>query len=396
MKITISILISIFVAISVYYGNFQWQRSTTIEDGKSFEMLLKASVEISKLWHSGDVSNQVSKGNWNCPEIYPNLKLIPEDLRCDPRLINCLIEHSKTSNYLTYKRDEKVYSIQFMGEPVLIGKDKKLFPNNIEKGFKLKIQLKDQSNISLNLFLIDTCMDVYLPKRIYGYSKYDRRKRDNDWEWDNFHRNIFIDKRLVKTFEVKDWSEITGIDLSSYTQSQKMDHPAVGLTSDLMKRYCQFLGRRVLPAHIFDAASFLPMDIENPKPLRVQRGPYYWTRNSKLTKKNLPCSRIFSKECSPAKYLTTPAQKSWIGMENIMGGVFEYLPNPIEVSKNLKSSSSYFSKQSQFQKLGVRSYWNELGSKAESFDWGDSKEFEKTLKNYSIGFRCMKEEYVKN
>lgn len=142
-------------------------------------------------------------------------------------------------------------------------------------------------------------------------------------------------------------------------------------------------------AHIFDAATFLPMDLNEKIPKRNQRSPYYWTK--KASEYKADCNLIYSKDCLAKKpYQLNSTEPTWSGLHDAMGGVFEAFRNPIDPESNLKASSFYFDSKSSWHKLGFRAGWDGDGFDVRNFEFRGLNPFV-AVDKFQVGFRCMRE-----
>ena len=156
-----------------------------------------------------------------------------------------------------------------------------------------------------------------------------------------------------------------------------------------MENFCSFKGKQVMLAHFFDAATFLPMDLNEKIPMKALRSPYYWTKKSSDYKSD--CKLIYSKDClAKAPYQLNSIGPTWAGIQDSMGGVFEVFRNPIDPESNLRASSFYFDSKSSWHKLGFRAGWNGEGFDLRDFDFRGLNPFV-AIDKFQVGFRCMRE-----
>jgi hypothetical protein len=156
-----------------------------------------------------------------------------------------------------------------------------------------------------------------------------------------------------------------------------------------MENYCSFKGKQLMLAHYFDAATFLPMDMNEVLPKKNNRSPYYWTK--KKSEYKADCNLVFAEEC-PAKksFRLNMTGPTWAGIMDPMGGVFEAFRNPIDPESNLKASSYYFNFKSPWHKLGFRAGWDGDGFELNHFDFKGINP-SVGVDKFKVGFRCMRE-----
>lgn len=134
-----------------------------------------------------------------------------------------------------------------------------------------------------------------------------------------------------------------------------------------------------MTAALFDAGTFLRnTDSEEEFPGRTTY-PWRWG-NSDLKK----CENLIAKECELPLISHHLSALSWLGLNHSLGGAFEYLENPFEPKKNLKLSSTYYSRDSDVHKLGVRGFWSE----SEGFNFAPFAA-PSLQEDFIVGFRCF-------
>ena len=78
---------------------------------------------------------------------------------------------------------------------------------------------------------------------------------------------------------------------------------------------------------------------------------------------------------------------SWIGIFQVMGGFPQYLEPGIYQEENIFLSSKYFDNNSNWHRLGRRSYWSGKGFQDKDF----SKDImPSNIDEMGVGFRCMR------
>ncbi len=254
---------------------------------------------------------------------------------------------------------------------------------NFHYGVLVELTLDEVPDLAWPVILTDTCRDVYLPERIYGYGKLDPKKVHEDFLWDNVHRKIFIDKFYVSNQQTNEWRILTGATNKIVSDRSVWPHPAL-LNSLEQKAYCSYWGKKVLEAKLFDAATMTPPDLKNTLPQRVPRPQTPWQRdigksflgmsriNSDYQLTPLDCQLAQVKGCQEKYYSTDSV--TWMGMNFALGFYPEALVNHVEPSKNIKLSSKFLPPESPMHELGVLGGW-----KGEQED------------NLPVAFRCFEE-----
>ena len=343
------------------------------------QVIQLAMPKIQKLWTEGD--QLIKKDSLQCPdEILFDKRVGRSYYQCQPHLWQCYWSggikgaeaitvdlfgetfHVRAKNSFNpiqeYSVDKRFYEI-------IQGPYQEM---NFHYGMMVELVLDEVPEMSWPIILTDTCRDVYLPQRIYGYGKTDPKKNDQGFLWDNFDRHIFIDKFYVSNQMVNEWKVVNGKAREVITDRSQWSRPAL-LSGPEQKAYCSFWGKRVMEAHLFDAASMTPGDLKNPLAERVPRPQTPWQRD--LSKTFLGMSRINPDyqltplDCQLAqvqgchdKYFSTDSV-TWMGMNFSLGFYPEALVNTIDPMKNLKPSSKFHPAQSEVHELGVLSHWDE-------------------------------------
>lgn len=357
------------------------------------QVIQAAEPEILKIWEDGD--RLIKQGGIQCPEEIEFRSDVGRSYyQCQPHFWQCYWKKGTTPNPAikidlfgqsfhvearasfdaipAYSVEHRFY--QIIKKPEL----------NIHYGMLVDLSVKEIPGMSWPILLTDTCRDSYLPERIYGYGKIDPKKRDEGFIWDNVDRKIFIDRFYVSTQQVNEWRILTGESEKVNKDRKEWPLPARLSLAD-QKSYCQYFGKRLMEAKLFDAATMAPQDTKNPFPDKVLRPQTPWQRD--LSKSFLGMARINQDyqltplDCQLAqvegcklKYYSTDSA-SWMGMNYALGFFPEAFLNDIEPSKNVKISSRFMSASSPAHELGMRSKWS-----------GEQEEGQPT-----IAFRCYEE-----
>lgn len=347
--------------------------------------LISVAVEIQKRFEAGDTAGELSINSEACLSELGRLKNIDSlYTRCNPDYLQCYFSGKlgEVKKELTYKYEGKSYEAEILTYP-----NKKLYKvlsRNFSAGtflpsfgYEMHVRFKDIPDSIMTISLEDSCRDTFLPRRKYAYGE---ESKSEILEWDNFDANIFVDKFLVSNRDIREWNEASGQKVNF--DPEKLPMPATKLSLEEMKSFCSYRGKRLLEAHIFDAARFLPTDMTDTEPVKVKRGPYYWTKDAKGTflykkdKKLLNvenCHFSYTAECerliSFDPYYPSP---TWMGINQALGGMMERYRNPLIPDKNLKLSSYHFGLDSKNHVVGKHDSAQKI-----------------SLENQEFAFRCM-------
>lgn len=264
--------------------------------------------------------------------------------------------------------------------------------------------LKDRaSGFESTYQLADSCRDVYLPQNRYATAPL--HPQNNDWQWDNYDKAIFVDKSPVSVRDVKEWlhwADFEGVEKPEILLGQEELAPATRLLAEHQELFCGYHGGFILPAHFYDAASFYPPLIQNGE-ARIPRGPYPEGMRKQdsyfglqlMTGETIVldklCRNFYSQECRDQAPLSAyqMISLSWVGMAHVLGGEFEHLTNPRELKRNLKLSSKHFPMMSKWHEIAQRGFWDGMGFERANFNWR-TQDPAKDEDFYGVTFRCAR------
>lgn len=344
---------------------------------KLFTQVIEAAKpHILKLWEEGD--RLVTKAGPACPqEILHEPKVGRSYYQCNPHLWQCywqsgfkqnptleidlfgqtfhIVAKANFEAIPAYSTSSRTYEVFRRSEPGL----------ELQYGYLVDIEIKEIPGLSQPMILTDSCRDTYLPQRIYPYGKV-KDKREEGFIWDNFDRDIFIDKFYVSNRHVNEWRIQTGEQTKVISDRKLWPQPAL-LSSKDQTAYCSFYGKRLMEAKLFDAATMSPPDLKETTPDRVMRPETPWQRD--LSKSFLGMARINPDyqltplDCQLAqvqgcheRYFTTDSA-TWMGINYALGFYPEAFKNFIEPNNILKKSSKFFAAASQWHELGTYTEW---------------------------------------
>lgn len=394
--LTLTICAVLLLGGALFYK--KWQKPVEksdqfIQDKAALARLLENSSEIHRIWNEGEDSREWNLVKQDCLKHYKITSTFDESLlRCNPIVLQCNSLFNPKLNYHFIKpqnnsrENQKVYRYLTKSNTSHVGLS--------QAGYLFTIE-DNLSHQRLNILLADQCQEVYLQNRIYAYGEEIVGKPGEDVEdyrFDNFNQNIYIDRHLVMNSEINDWIDFGNPNFTEGLKKIEADElfmPSTQLTFSQMENFCSFKGKQMMQAHYFDAATFLPMDLSVVNPPKNNRSPYYWTKKKSEFKED--CSLIYAEECVRKKaFKINSSNPSWAGLMDSMGGVFEAFRNPIDPESNLKASSYYFNFKSPWHKLGFRAGWDGQGFELRHFNFlGINPEL--TVDKFRVGFRCMRE-----
>lgn len=388
-----AVLVAVFWFFNQKSTNSQPMTDQFVQDKAALERLIQNSSEIHRIWNEGEDSREWNIVKSDCLKHFKITTPFDESLlRCNPIVLQCNQLFNSKINYrfVTPEGDDssnpKVYRYLTKSNSSHLGMSAPGFLFTIED----KISRKH-----LNIFLNDQCHEIFLPNRIFAYGEEIVSKPNEeieDYRFDNFNQNIYIDRHLVMNSEINDWIDFGNPSFTKGLKKKEEDElflPATQLTYSQMENFCSFKEKQVMLAHYFDAASFMPMDMDNSTPKDNKRSPYYWSK--KKTDFKPDCSLIYAEECAAKKtFRLNSTSPSWAGVMDSMGGVFEAFRNPIDPESNLKASSYYFNFKSPWHKLGFRAGWDGEGFELRHFDFKGINP-STAIDKFNVGFRCMRE-----
>lgn len=358
-----------------------------VQEKNALNRLLANASQLQRDWIDGEDSREWHLVKNQCLANFNIDKKFDESLlRCNPMLIDCFSQFSKNKNYSFVKYDEVGGSpYRFLTHSITAYRDLKEF------GYSVKIE-DQETKKQLEFLLESNCQEVYLEQRTYGYGEQIVERGAVDYKFDTYNRHIYLDRTLVTNWDINQWIKFGSKEMTVGLFPRKGNElflPATDLNLVQMKNYCSYQGKQLLLAHIFDAATFLPMDLKDKNPRILHRSPYYWTKKSKDYRPN--CSLIYTKEClSEREFTLNSTSPTWAGIYEAQGGVFEVFDNPIDPDSNLKASSYYFEKTSSWHRLGFRAGWDGEGHSYKNFNFRGLSPFTAD-EHLPVAFRCMRE-----
>ncbi|PIK13962.1 hypothetical protein [Halobacteriovorax sp. JY17] len=396
VKTILFTLVMCSVVFGVIVAFLRWSSVQSIKNLEKevqvIDRVIESSKKISKKWSEGASTEEWNDiGNY-CPDLKLKDHVDISYSQCNSTFLNCYLRRNENFKAKKFSTG-KFYT--------LVSRQ-----NSLERGiaiFSTRVTLKLNKN-EFNIDLEDTCRDVYLPQKSYGYKTFKSPKRKFSWTWDNFNRNIFVDKFLVTNREVNEWIETLSLGIE---KKYPLERPSAFLSLEEMEKFCAFKGKRLASAQVIEAASFYPSGSSDGAGRTLIRYDYPWTRRNsesflfKLKKdKDLPlskfdCEKSYTRDCFEVTPFVSHMTKSssWSGIFQVMGGPFEAYSNKLESRRNLRASSFYFSAESDVHVLGEKLYWDGLAHLDKNIDWGKDRPEGVDGRSLEIGFRCMRNSY---
>lgn len=359
-----------------------------IQDINASTRLLKNVEMLHNFWIEAEESRQWSLIKGQCLESLKITKPFDESLlRCNPLLMECFAKFAKGQNFKILPATENDQKLHYH----FLSKENSNV-KELKRGAYLFNIEDNESKKRMSFTLESNCHEIYLQQRLFAYGEEFKDPGAVDYQFDNFNRHLYVDRSLVTNADINEWiffgmkKEIKGL---KKKEGNDLFLPAIDLNYTQMNNYCSFKEKQLMMAHIFDAATFLPMNLQEIRPKKIHRSPYYWTKKSQGISPT--CSEIYTKEClEQSEFRLNASGPSWAGIYDSMGGVMEAFRNPIDSQSNLKASSFYYERLSSWHKLGFRAYWDGVGFDYKNFDFRGLSPFIADEK-IKVGFRCMRE-----
>ncbi|MBY0516442.1 MAG: hypothetical protein K2P81_06010 [Bacteriovoracaceae bacterium] len=382
----LSLFTGLGVAFFAFYFFYYDSAPTEVSLSKEVrltEVVLSAMPKILERWKEGDREGFYGSKKWKCSSLPHSSSVTSEFFKCQPRYMECWArEEVGVSSNLSVQVGEKKYQVRLKkneetGKYVqFITKAETQEPLAPSSGIYINVEVEGLG--FWPMILADTCKETYLPERVYSYgARSEREFPSEEMMWDNFGRKIFVDKFLVSNADWEFWTK-------KLEDPKILVLPKIGTTVEEQEAFCASRGKRRLEAHIWDAATMTPSDINRAMPEFIIKPWLPWTRDRRGTffedallnpywkPKKADCALAFVHECLE-KYTYQPMHTdnvAWSGVFHVLGGVPERFRNSIEPTLVEKLSSSHLPAMAREHQLGRR---------------GE--------KNEASGFRCYREVY---
>ncbi len=320
------------------YGRKQF----TVKNGDFVSELDEFLTQLSKRWQLGDIEGAWKQGNLTCADIPGNVEFIDSEfLKCNAHYLKCFFRQQEKSGKASIETKRFKFHADLTSMARLSGGD-------------LKISFSEEkTKQQFSVRLEHNCHDTYLPQAVYSVGPEPR----SELVWDNFGRDIFVDKNYVSYWDVWYFTD------RPIPKTKKFYQPVMDFTPEQMHKYCQSLGKKLLDARVLDAASFYPTQF---KQGYMFKSFYPWGKSRHIIKdeeiNEKTCARFFTKEClqkyGQAAWFKTRTP-GWTGVYYVLGGYMEYLENVMEEDRNVMVSNLNLDRASKWHRLGLRSKWQE-------------------------------------
>jgi hypothetical protein len=336
--------------------------------------------QIGERWGLADVEGLYGTDKFQCTTLPNDIELYdPQFLKCNPEYLRCMFNGELVGVTPYFE----------LGKLKLIPVKKDSGYIDIQEQGKIKIEFIEETlQRKVHVQLSNYCNSTYLPKNIYSSGP----QSEQDYVWDNYNYDIFVDKFYVTNYDVLRWSNKKNIN------KDKLYYPSLDLTLLEREKYCIDQGKVLLSSRVFDAAVFYPNKrIEN----FSFKYPYPWTKKRKTFLTNdmklskFDCRKTYVSECNKIYKLKKNSSNSisWIGLTSSLGGEMESFSNIYNPRANLKVSSSKLSRASNWHKNGVRAHWNGVDFENRDFEFIEqysNKQDREKISELGVAFRCMK------
>lgn len=350
--------------------------------------LIKIVETVNQLWTNPDMDNYKRNANFNCPSIQVGQwKQIPDRyFQCNVDFLTCAIR---------YEFENRIEFKHLKYQPVL---PVTLSPSKDTKKILRSLQVKRVDNSKKYMIeLKDICHQVELPKNRYlaGNIKSAGMLFDID-------QKIMIDRHQFTYGKLRDLKKAFPRKLVDVAPAyaRMWYEPVRKVQAKHMSELCHLSGKELLVSEYFDAATFLPKELDGNHQNEF-KGPFIYS-DSKILENVLgerPCSKLVSRECKPETFILSE-QFSWIGVGQVHGGLMEYLPPLFSNDRkkhNVWPSSIFFARPSIYHHLGKRLSWttDTLLKKTFSDEQADKVEtdLDQLPEKLEVGFRCYQKSY---
>lgn len=423
---TLSFIVGAFlVALPIWYyapiSKGQVETDEKVEElATDTEIILKSISKFKEIFEAGDSSNLWGSGAISCPLIPLSQYVSKQGLKCQPFFVDCVLK----SNYGTIQVKHKDFTYNVRAKPfftspvpevngeILTFAPKILphqsIPTNSTKKLFYEFELfidNAQKNPKTHKILIeDTCGDTYLPQKSYVYREHSREDKV-DKIWNNFNKQIYIDKAQIRNWEILVYKMAKQSSLQIPSDAMDWFKPAVGLFPEDMERYCSDIGKELAQSHVMDAGSFFPLEPNNILYQDRSFAPFPWTKrsisepiliyqNRDKQFDNKFCDKVFTADCIEQNVLAKSHNTdaiSWIGLLDLLGGTPEYVKNIINPSNTFRVSSRFLGLKNRLNRVGRRLTLEEVSNRSEL----PSEILNYLTKTTNYSFRCMRVEHRK-
>ncbi len=357
-KFFLFIGITIVLPLVFWFIFFNSERKTQKQVGSLSLATEKFIAEIKKHYENGDYEGVWKNRTELCSDIpFNHQNVHPNFLKCNIVFLKCLLKNEITSMDSIYRQGDFYFS------PIIESL------KAMKKGGVLLRVFEQNSSSEFSLKLENTCRSVRLPENFY-VSVY-----NGEDYWDNFGQDIFVDKNYITEWDIS--HKYNG--KLFFTKKDELK-PSLSLSTAEKNKFCEKEGGQLLPAHIFEAASFYPLD---GKPISEDIPRFHWGKPKKgeMELNKVFCEKNYVKGCEDhlPYILHNDYGASWIGIYGTLGSEIEEFKNTFGEDKVYKLSSRYFRRDSRWHDVRLKT--NELPS--------FPRKRNENIENTGAAFRCM-------
>jgi hypothetical protein len=335
----------------------------TASIGLNVEVYKSFQKQMRSLWLYGSSKKRLNEVGLGCVEYFQAMETMTlEDLKCNPDFIECVMQGK-------VKEFKDVFTVFYQKKKY----EFKPFKNS-DRFIEMKslseymVRFQTPSDDFIQIKLKKNCFETRLDQAIY--------KNTKDFTWDNFGRQIYIDKYYVNNQDVMYWEKFKQIKKRRDVMTYYL--PNTDLSLEEKKQFCRDHGKKLLTPLLFEASSLYY--IRNDELVEYFTRPWSKRTITFLEKKELNeknCYKAYIKGCEKFFRFKNKLSlgMSQQGIAHTLGSYLEELSNDHEV-KNLKLSSLFYDLESSFHHIG---------------EYGTREDLEKEGKGFKIAFRCFRE-----
>lgn len=383
------------IGVFIFVQNFALRPKRITQDMTGFNEILPRVLDVTEdFWVNAGQKYKMEQ--ILCPEfIVPDPKVDPRYLSCNPLFWECYWSKGvKKTPELRVEHEGQVFHIEAIQKKN--GKFGKL-ASSPTWSYQVELRIRELPEYPIHLALFNSCQDFYLPERVYAYGVSQTSRAQDVFLWDNFGRNLYLDRFPVSNREINQWISLhPKMNHLKIDEVKKLPFPATHLNLAEQKEYCADSGARLMEPHLFDAASMIPSSDET-RPEVISPSATPWERDTGRTflgsehnPKPEDCKKAAVRGCAMYPYSTNSS--TWMGLNYTLG----FFPESFRFvydQFNTKFSSIFISPKSAWNRLGKRGIWSGEGHSPQDFGTGSLDEENPFLglEKIPVSFRCYRE-----
>lgn len=335
--------ISLFAGLAVIsvilaYNYFSTKEGSSSKKIDFYSQLSQVEEQLVVRWQEGDIEQILGTEQLQCPELQKITENFSQEaLECNRFYLECYLKkYPLKSDGLSFN----LKSLQYVQNSIL------------------KVELEEENyNKRVSFFLNSNCHELSLEKKIYSEGS-----KINKYVWDNFTQDIFIDRFYISYFDLKEADfKLQKKYFAKYYMGKSLLAPALNLPKKDQKKFCHVMGKKLLKAKYFDAATFYPAPVNFKYKFPWGRDSRsFLNRGDEYQVSKDDCHMAYVKGCQKHFALKEFSDNSvsWMGIYNSLGGHAESFETSFLSKGNIKISSHEVPHNSLWHRLGVRGYWN--------------------------------------